>query len=140
MAPSKNLLPIMLPILLSSCSVGNAPAIGDDLVADELCGTMVDSGSNPCEHLREINLHSAVRNEEYNEITKKSADEIDEILEVWEVENSKKFLDKKINIYHKSKRSPLKNDYGPDGVINVYFWLVEIEDKKMLKGTLESGC
>lgn len=127
-----NLLPLLLPILLSSCSINKAPAVGDDLVANELCGTMVDSGGDPCEHLREINLRSAIRSEEYNDVTKKSAKEIDKILEQWEIENSQKFLDKKINIYHKSRRSPFDKDYGLDGVINVYFWLVEIKDKKML--------
>lgn len=127
-----NLLPLLLPILLSSCSINKAPAVGNDLVGDELCGEMVDSGSDPCEHLREINLRSAIRSEEYSGVTEKSSKEIDKILEQWEIENNQKFLDKKINIYHKSKRSPFDKDYGLDGVIDVYFWLVEIKDKKML--------
>lgn len=127
-----NLLPLLLPILLSGCSISKVPAVGNDLVGDELCGEMVDSGSDPCEHLREINLRSAIRSEEYSDVTEKSAKVIDKILEQWEIENNQKFLDKKINIYHKSKRPPFDKDYGLDRVINVYFWLVEIKDKKML--------
>lgn len=124
------ILLVSIPLFISSCSTNNALATGDDLVGNELCGTMVDSGSDPCEYLREINLYSAVRHEEYNNATKNSYTKIDEILKNWVIENSDKFSRKNINIYHKSKRAPLNKGYGPENIINIYFWSVEIKDKK----------
>ncbi len=114
------------------CMSGKVFAVGDDLVANELCGTMVDSGSDPCESVREINLYSAVRYEEYNDVTKISYSKIDDILKIWVIDNNEKFLSKKINIYHKSKRAPLGKGSVPERTINIYFWSVEIKDKKML--------
>jgi hypothetical protein len=77
------LLLLVFYIFSSGCSSNKVPVTGDELVRNELCGMLVDSGDDSCKLLREINLYSAVRHEEYNEITKKSHAEIDEILKQW---------------------------------------------------------
>jgi hypothetical protein len=41
-------------------------------------------------------------------------------------------LDRKINVFHKSKRAPLEKDYGPESVVNIYFWSVQVKGKNML--------
>lgn len=132
MSLSKLVFLVSLSFLIYGCSSNHALATGDELIRNELCGVLVDYGDDSCKFIKEINLYSAIRREEYNDITKKSAVVIDDLLNKWEVENNKKFLAKKINIYHKAKRAPLEKAYGPEAVINVYFWLVEIKDKNML--------
>jgi hypothetical protein len=120
------------PFLISSCATNNVLATGDDFVGDELCGSMVDSGEDPCQFLREINLYSAVRHEEYNDVTRVSHVKIDGILKNWVIDNDDRFLSKKINAYHKSKRPNVRKSYGPEHVVNVYFWSVEVKDKDIL--------
>ncbi|HCS65247.1 MAG TPA: hypothetical protein DIW64_14960 [Cellvibrio sp.] len=92
---------------------------------------LVDYGDDSCKFLREINLNSAIRREELNNVTKSASSVVDLSIKRWIGENNKKFSNKKINLYHKG-RSLTSKDYGVDGVINVFFWMVEIENKNMI--------